>query len=371
MRPHKSKHSMKNALHMALFGAIWLLIPAAGAMDMNSTPVSAATGNPRNDNSQNEQPRPNPAGGENALNDYRAMFLNGKTASDMAAFIAKHKNADPENLIPRAAIRMRTFAAYEAAYLDHQCDKARQLHRRISGYKVTLPFSYAACLRKKTTQDVDPAALYAAGVRFEADGESASARTLYKNLLDRFPRHPAAKEAEERLARMAEIEALDTAPRQASHPRLAPIPSAPASVALRDPAATDCPKDLGYLRSQMVFAELRQNPNFDEPIAGIILKAGGLEAAITELKRLVHENQRSLSQASRAVRQYKPAGQGDEALAFRCEKPDGGFCSANYYYHLLKEGDFYYTEMLNGLLCRKTGTMEHSRYAPAPLAGAK
>lgn len=362
---------MKNALHMALFGAIWLLAPAAGAMEMDSTPVSAATGTPRNGNTQNEQPRPNPVGGEDALNDYRAMFLNGKTASDMEAFIAKYQNADPDNLIPRAMIRMRTFAAYEAAYIDQQCDKAKQLHRKISGYKVTLPFSYAACLRGKAAQDVDPAALYAAGVRFEADGERASARTLYRNLLDRFPRHPTAKNAAERLARMAETEALNTAPQMGSRPVLASIPSAPASATLRNPAATACPKDLGYLRSQMVFAELRQNPSFDEPIDGIIRKAGGLKAAITELKRLIQENQRPLSQAARAVQQYKPANQGDEALAFRCEKPDGGFCSANYYYHLIKEGNFYYTEMLNSLLCRQTGKMEHALYTPAPLAGAK
>lgn len=370
MRPHKSNHSMKNALHMALFGAVWLLAPATGAMDMDSTPVSAATGNPRNDNTQNEQPRSKSLEGEDALNGYRALFLNGKTASDMEAFIAKHKNSDPENLIPRATIRMRTFAAYEAAYLDHQCDKARQLHRKISGYKVTLPFSYAACSQRETAQDVDPAALYAAGVRFEADGERASARTLYKNLLDRFPRHPAARKAADRLARMAKTEALDTARLQGTPRELAPIP-APASVTLRNPAATACPKDLGYLRSQMVFEELRQNPNFDEPIDGIIHKAGGLEAAIAELKRLIHENQRPLSQATSAMRQYKPADLGGEALAFRCEKPDGEFCSANYYYHLIKEGNFYYTEMLNSLLCRKTGTMEHARYAPAPLAGAK
>jgi len=362
---------MKNALHMAFFGAIWLLTPAAGAMDMDSTPVTAATGNSRNDNPQNEQFRPKPVGEVVALNGYRAMFLDGKTASDMEAFITQYKNADPENLIPRATIRMRTFSAYEAAYLDHQCDKAKQLHRKISGYKVTLPFSYAACLRGKSAQDVDPAALYAAGVRFEADGERASARTLYKNLLDRFPRHPTAREAAARLARMAEIEALDTARLQGGHPGLAPLPSAPASVTLRNPAATACPKDLGYLRSQMVYAELRQNPNFDEPIDGIIRKAGGLEAAITELKRLIHENQRPLSQAARAVRQNKSANQGDEALAFRCEKPDGGFCSANYYYHLIKEGNFYYTEMLNSLLCRQTGKMEHALYTPAPLAGSK
>lgn len=348
MRPHTSNPSMKNVLHLALLGAIWLLTPAAGAMELDSTPVSAATETPRND--------------------YRAMFLNGKTASDMEAFITQYKNADPENLIPRAAIRMRTFAAYETAYLGHQCDKAKQLHHTISGYNVTLPFSYAVCLRGKSAQDVDPATLYAAGVRFEADGERASARTLYRNLLDRFPRHPAAKAAADRLARMTEIKALDTARQQGTPPELAPLPSEPA---LHTPAATACPKDLGYLRSQMVFTELRQNPNFDEPIDGIIHKAGGLEAAIAELKRLIQENQRPLSQAASAVRQNKPADQGGEALAFRCEKPDGEFCSANYHYHLIQEGNFYYTEMLNSLLCRKTGTMEHARYAPAPLAGTK
>ncbi len=362
---------MKNSLHLALFGAVWLLTPAAWAMEMDSTPVSAATGNHRHDSTQNEQPRPKPVGGEDALNTYRAMFLEGKTASDMEAFIAQYKNADPENLIPRATIRMRTFAAYEAAYLEHQCDKAKQLHRTISGYNVTLPFSYAACLRGKTALAVDPATLYAAGVRFEADGERASARTLYRNLLDRFPRHPAAKAAADRLARMTEIEALDPARLQGIPPELVPPPSEPASVALHTPATTACPKDLGYLRSQMVFTELRQNPNFDEPIDGIIHKAGGLDAAIAELKRLIQENQRPLSQAASAVRQYKPADQSGEALAFRCEKPDGEFCSANYHYHLIKEGNFYYTEMLNSLLCRKTGTMEHARYTPAPLAGAK
>lgn len=371
MRPHKSNHSMKNTLHMALFGGIWLLTLAAWGVDIDSTSFSAATGKPRNDNTQNERPRPGPVGGKDALNDYRAMFLNGKTARDMEAFIAKHKNSDPENLIPRATIRMRTFAAYEAAYLDHQCDKAKQLHRTISGYKVTLPFSFAACLLGNTAQDIDPATLYAAGVRFEADGERASARTLYRNLLDRFPQHPAALKAADHLARMMKSEAPDSARQQGNNPGLAPIPSAPVSVTLRNPAATVCPKDLGYLRSQMVFAELRQNPNFDEPIDGIIRKAGGLEAAIAELKRLIRENQRPLSQATRAVQQYKPADQGEEALAFRCEKPDGGFCSANYYYHLLKEGDFYYTELLNSLLCRKTGTMEHALYTPAPVAGAK
>jgi hypothetical protein len=278
------------------------------------------------------------------------MFVNGKSAGDMEAFIARYKDADPEKLVPRARIRMRTFAAYEAATKAHQCDRAKLLHQRISGYGVALPFSYAGCKREKSLLAIDPADLYAAGVSFEEGGELANAGVMFRAILDRFPRHPVAARAAERLARMAETEALDTPHRHDL------ISGAPA-----------CPNDLGYIRSRMVFSELRANPSFDEPIEGIIRKAGGLDAAIAELERLIRDNQRSLNQAIVTVRQYKQAEQDDNSLAFRCAKPEGGFCAANYYYHLLKEGEFYYTELLNSLRCRKTGKMEHAAYTPAPV----
>lgn len=296
------------------------------------------------------------------------MFLDGKTAHDMEAFIAEYKDTDPENLVPRATIRMRAFAAYEAALEAHQCDQAQRLHRRISGYKVTLPFSYASCKREKSSLGADPTALYVAGVRFEDDGEHANARTLFRAILDRFPQHPIAIKAADRLAHMAELEALEVSRSNGRPTKTTSAPSRPAPLAVPSiDGMSSCPKNLGYIRSRMAFVELRENPSFGEPIEGIIRKAGGLDAAIAELERLIRENQRSLNQAIFTVQQYSQAESAAGGLATRCEKPDGGFCSANYYYHLLKEGEFYYTELLNSLRCRKTGKMEHAVYAPAPI----
>lgn len=310
----------------------------------------------------------NPATATEPLAAYRASFLTAKTAAEMNAFIDHYKNDDPDKLIPRAKIRLRTFSAFEHALDAGQCDQAKQLHQRITGYKVVLPFSHEACNRKTSQQDADPESLYMAGVRLLEDGERASARTLFRAILDRFPKHPLALKAADRLARLSEIEALENA-RSSSSPAT-PLPTQPKSEqAKRTPTgkAGACPVDLGYVRPQMVFDELRNNPHFAEPINGIIHKAGGLDGAIAELERLIRENERPLKQAASAARQYKPGMPTEEALATRCAKPDGGFCSANYYYHLLKEGAFYYAELLNALRCRKTGTMEHAAYSPAPI----
>lgn len=335
---------MKTFIQAALFWTACSLTSVAGANTLPPTPM----------------PQPSPSSAravDRALNetmpseslaDYHARFLNGRTAGEMEAFIEHYKNNDPSSLVPRAMIRMRTFAAFEQALYAGQCEEARKLHQRISGYKVMLPYSHASCKQERTSQGTDPEILYMAGVRLQDDGEHASARTLFRVILDRFPKHPAPKAAD-RLAYLSAPETLDQTARAASAKQSA------------------CPGDLGYIRSQMVFDELRNNPSFDEPIDGIIRKAGGLDAAIAELQRLIRENERALGQASRAVRQDQTANPGDDALATRCAKPDGGFCSANYYYHLLKEGAFYYAELLNGLRCRKTGSMERAPYAAAPI----
>ena len=86
------------------------------------------------------------------LANYRALFLNATTAQAMQDFIGQYQGKDPEQLIPRAKIRARNFAAFEAASAAQQCAEARNLHQKITGYKVSLAFSFADCERARLTQ---------------------------------------------------------------------------------------------------------------------------------------------------------------------------------------------------------------------------
>lgn len=293
---------------------------------------------------------PSPA---DSLEHYRAQFKNAKTAKEMDGFIAQYKNNDPDQLVPRAKIRMSTFAAFEAARNAKQCAEAKKLHQKITGYKVTRPFSYQDCVQQRSAQSADPQAMYVSGVRLEDAGDQVGARSQFRKLLALFPQHPLAVKAADRLAHLTEIETLEAVH---SGTRNAASPA-------------DCPKDLGYLRSRMVFAELRQNASFAEPIEDIIRRAGGLDAAITEVQRLMQANQRTMDQFATTAQRYQHTEQ-DDVQYFRCQKPEGDLCAANYYYHLLREGDFYYAELLNSLRCRKTGEMLHAWYVPAPIQEA-
>ena len=311
---HLSSMKCLNVISTVLL--YWLLAHAAWATEQHS--VFDQRGAPaRNLTIDPSTGEPVPTAPADDLARYRAQFLNATTAQAMQGFIDQHQGKDPERLIPRAKIRARTFAAFEAASATHQCAEAQTLHQRITGYKVSLAFSFADCegarlaLANKpqntTTPPSDSAAL---------DSRSPTSTTK-------------------------------------------PLTGEPLT-------ANACPKDLGYLRPRMVFAELRDNPNFAEPIEGIIHKAGGLEAAITEVERLIQINQRSLYRAANTLLQTPGANLG-EARNYRCEKPEGDWCAANYYYHLLREGQFYYAELLNGLRCRQTGKMLKAAYVPAPL----
>ena len=351
--------------------ALWCITSAAGAANHGFEHGGASARHVTLDTSTGE-PRPTSAELIVKLAEYRAQFHNAKTAQEMADFIAKYQGKDPEKLVPRAKIRAHTFAAFEAASSAHQCAEAKKLHQKITGYKVTLPFSYPDCERERIAldnkkHDADPQELYVAGVRLEDGGERERARAQFRSLLERYPQHPLALKAADRLARLAEIEWLEAArggSNTSTHAAPSPAPAIAPILATTIPAA--CPKDLGYIRSRMVFAELRDNPNFAEPIEGIIRKAGGLDAAISEVERLIQGNQRSLYRAAGTLLQT-PAADLGEGRNYRCEKPEGDWCSANYYYHLLRESQFYYAELLNSLRCQKTGQMQNAAYTPASL----
>ena len=289
---------------------------------------------------------------------YRAQFLEATTAKQMADFITRYEAADPEKLVPRARIRMRTFEAFETALHAGKCTEAKAQHQRITGYKITIPFSYEDCTAKPTNADAQ--SLYLAGVRFEDDGDLRRARTQFRKLIERFPNDALALKAAGRLARLVEIAILEAA-RSGTTSSLTPTSTPPNASAI-----AACPENLGYLRPRLVFPELRENPNLAEPIEDILRKAGSLDVAITEVERLTRENQHSIDQAAVAVQQYQTVDQGD-ARKFRCAKPEGNLCAASYYYHLLREGEYFYAELLNSLHCRKTGKMQHVQYAPAPL----
>ncbi len=337
----------------------WLVVAAAAAADIHAVPVQAVSASQSADTGRQAQSVAPARGPAPPADAYRSRFFNATSAADLAAFIDTYRDADPDKLVPRATIRMRTFAAFEAAQRAYRCSEASALHQKIVRYQVTLPFSQAACLQQRAAQGGDPQALYQAAVRFEAERERASARTLYHLILNRFPQHPLALRAADRLAMLARIEASESV----------------SGAARTTPAATDeaglaaaCPGDLGYVRSHLVFAELRSNASLNEPIESIIRKAGGLKAATAELEKLIRDNRLALKQASMALQQqYRQAGYGDDALGFRCRKPDSSFCTANYLYHLLKEGEYFYAEQLNSLRCRTTGRMLHVGYQPAPI----
>lgn len=126
-----------------------------------------------------------------------------------------------------------------------------------------------------------------------------------------------------------------------------------------------CPADVGYLRNQMVFTELKNNPGFADPIDNMIRKAGGVEQAISAVEEQILDTENSQEQAAQTAKQsYGGSG---NALASRCENPQGVYCSANYTYHLLKEANFYYQEILNAMRCRQSGQMVHATYKPSPL----
>ncbi len=295
---------------------------------------------------------------------YRAQFLEATTAKQMADFITRYEAADPEKLVPRARIRMRTFEAFETALHAGKCTEAKAQHQRITSYKVTIPFSYEDCTAKPTNADAQ--SLYLAGVRFEDGGDLRRARTQFRKLIERFPNDALALKAADRLARLVEIAILEAGRSGTAATTAGTTDSLTPSTPPKASAIAACPKNLGYLRPRLVFPELRENPNLAEPIEDILRKAGSLDAAITEVERLTRENQGSINQAAVTLQQYQTVDQVD-ARKFRCAKAESNLCAASYYYHLLHEGEYFYAELLNSLRCRKTGKMQHAQYAPAPL----
>jgi len=259
---------MKNTLRTLFFFTLWGLAQAALAADIKtkSAPdleiqIFDSNGNPAQnmgiDTSTGEPIQITPAV-DTPLTDYHTQFLVAKTAQEMADFIAQYKANDPDKLVPRARVRMQTFAAFETALNAHQCAEAKKQHQRIAGYKVAIPFSFQDCERARSAHSAKKDA---------HDTASGSRNTLTDS---------------QSPVLLPSVVKLET-----------------------------CPKNLGYLRSRMVYPELREHPSFDEPIEGIMRKAGGLDAAIIEVERLMRTNHRSLDQAALAIQQYQPLEQGD------------------------------------------------------------
>lgn len=97
-----------------------------------------------------------------------------------------------------------------------RCEDARKLNQELEALNAGI-FYFDSCVRERRfanlLQSSDPQEMYLAAGRYESDGERSRAKTVYRQIMDRFAKNPLAIKAADRLTRLADVDAIETSQR--------------------------------------------------------------------------------------------------------------------------------------------------------------
>lgn len=101
-----------------------------------------------------------------------------------------------------------------------RCEDAKKINQELEAVNAGV-FSFDACVSERRFANLakssDPQEMYLAGGRYEADGERSRAKTIYRKIVDRFPKHALAIKATDRLTRLSDVEAVESSNRSAAY----------------------------------------------------------------------------------------------------------------------------------------------------------
>lgn len=96
---------------------------------------------------------------------------------------------------------------------EFRCEEAKKLNQELEAVNASA-FYFDSCVGERRFNNLvrssDPQEMYLAAGRYESDGERSRAKTIYRQIVDRFARNPIAIKATDRLTRLADVESVES-----------------------------------------------------------------------------------------------------------------------------------------------------------------
>lgn len=96
---------------------------------------------------------------------------------------------------------------------ESRCEDAKKLNQELEAINAGV-FYYDSCVSDRKFNAMqrsnDPQEMYLAAGRYETDGERSRAKTIYRQIVDRFSKNPIAIKATDRLTRLTDVEAVES-----------------------------------------------------------------------------------------------------------------------------------------------------------------
>lgn len=113
----------------------------------------------------------------------------------------------------------RLEASIRKAEMEFRCEDARQLNQELEAINSSL-FQYDSCSRDRKFSNLlkstSPQEMYLAAGLYESNGERSQAKTIYRKIVDRFPKNQIAIKAADRLTRLADVEVVEATGQRAA-----------------------------------------------------------------------------------------------------------------------------------------------------------
>jgi hypothetical protein len=119
-----------------------------------------------------------------------------------------------EALIPKLTPLIRN------AESGFRCEEAKRINQELEAVNAGI-FSFDSCVSERKFNSLvmgsDPQSMYLAAGRYESDGERSRAKTIYRQIVDRFSKNPLAIKASDRLTRLADVESVESSNSNAAY----------------------------------------------------------------------------------------------------------------------------------------------------------
>ena len=96
---------------------------------------------------------------------------------------------------------------------EFRCEEAKKLNQELEAVNASA-FYFDSCVSERRFNALqrsnDPQEMYLAAGRYESDGERSRAKTIYRQIVDRFAKNPIAIKATDRLTRLSDVEAVES-----------------------------------------------------------------------------------------------------------------------------------------------------------------
>ena len=96
---------------------------------------------------------------------------------------------------------------------EFRCEEAKKLNQELEAVNASA-FYFDSCVSERRFNALqrsnDPQEMYLAAGRYESDGERSRAKTIYRQIVDRFAKNPIAIKATDRLTRLADVESVES-----------------------------------------------------------------------------------------------------------------------------------------------------------------